>query len=202
MSPILDPTALERHLRTSIPLARAMDLRVVDYDGHRLALAAPLAPNINDKGCAFGGSMASLLTLASWGLVVLKLAEAGLEADVYVQDSQLSYLAPVWDDIVAEAWAAADPWPGFLGALRAQGKARLTLEAEITASDGAGVAARQTARFVAKRRAGEQLALLGWHRNRFRSSTRQSGRGPRSAFRSRLRAAESPSATGFSARRS
>ena len=101
----VDIHALERALREGIPLARAIDLRVADYDGNRLALSAPLAPNVNDKGCAFGGSMSSLLTLAAWGLVNLKLAEAGLAADVYVQDAQLSYLAPVWGELVAEATA-------------------------------------------------------------------------------------------------
>ena len=49
-----------------IPLARAMALTVAGYDGATLALAAPLAPNGNDKGCAFGGSLASLMTLAGW----------------------------------------------------------------------------------------------------------------------------------------
>ncbi len=41
-----------------------------------LTLAVPLAPNINDKGCAFGGSLTSLMTLASWGVVELALARA------------------------------------------------------------------------------------------------------------------------------
>ena len=58
---------LEHELLSQIPLTRAMQLRVVDYDGSTLRLAAPLAPNVNDKGCAFGGSLASLLTLACWG---------------------------------------------------------------------------------------------------------------------------------------
>src|SRR5690606_6825838 len=63
--------ALERELLAEIPLARAMQLSVAAYDGATLALAAPLAPNGNDKGCAFGGSLASLMTLAGWGLAHL-----------------------------------------------------------------------------------------------------------------------------------
>src|SRR5687768_3646458 len=149
---ISDTTTLERHILATIPLARAMDLRVVDYDGHRIALAAPLGPNVNDKGCAFGGSLASLATLAGWGLICLKLAEAGIEAEVYVQDSTIVYLAPVWDEIVAEAAAAQDEsWEGFLDAMRARGKARIAIDAELTAAEGGSVPARVTARFVAKR---------------------------------------------------
>jgi thioesterase domain-containing protein len=148
-----DIHALERALREGIPLARAMDLRVLEFDGTRLALAAPLAPNVNDKGCAFGGSISGLLTLAAWGLANLKLTEAGLPADVYVQDATLSYLAPVWGELVAEAWVEGDPWPEFFAGLRDKGRARITVMGELSAMDGAGTAARQTARFVAKRAA-------------------------------------------------
>ena len=148
---VVDTLALERHLRETIPLARAMDVTVADYDGTRLVLAAPLAPNVNDKGCAFGGSMVSLLTLAGWGLVTLKLNAAGITADVFVQDSTISYLSPVWDEILAEAGAGPDEsWDQFCATLRERGRARIAVEAEVAAAQGGLVAARFTARFVAK----------------------------------------------------
>lgn len=150
MSDIYDASSLERYLRETIPLARAIDVRVIGYDGYRLALSAPLAPNVNDKGCAFGGSSASLLLLAGWGLTTLKLAEAGLDADVYVQENSMFYLEPVWGEMVGEAFAPEDPWDTFFATLRARGRARVLLESELTGADGAGVAARSTLRFVAK----------------------------------------------------
>ena len=149
---ISDTTTLERHILATIPLARAMDLRVLDYDGHRIALAAPLGPNVNDKGCAFGGSLASLATLAGWGLICLKLGEAGIDADVYVQDSTIVYLAPVWDEIVAEAAAGPDEsWDRFVESMRERGRARISVDAELAAAEGGSVPARASARFVAKR---------------------------------------------------
>ena len=152
MLAITDTLALERHIRASIPLARAMEVRVAEYDGNRLALAAPLAPNVNDKGCAFGGSLASLATLAGWGLICLKLGEAGIDADVYVQDSTIVYLAPVWDEIVAEAAAGPDEsWERFLEGMRERGRARISVDAELAAAEGGSVPARASARFVAKR---------------------------------------------------
>jgi thioesterase domain-containing protein len=147
---VVDPPSLERYLRETIPMARAMDLRVADYDGYRLALAAPLAPNVNDKGCAFGGSIASVLTLAGWGLAMIKLGEAGLAADIYVQEVETRYLAPIFDEMVGEAWAPDNTWPLFLDHLREHGKARIGIDAEIAGSDGAGIAARQSGRYVAK----------------------------------------------------
>ena len=142
---------LERSLLEGIPLARAMQLEVVEYDGHRLALSAPLAPNVNDKGCAFGGSLVSLTTLAAWGLINLKLAESGRSASVYIQDSSVEYLAPVWDVLVAEGAAAADEsWSEFFDTLDQRGSARIRMTAEVSGAEGGMVAVRFSARFVAK----------------------------------------------------
>ena len=104
-APAAEPpgAALERDILADIPLARAMQLAVESYDGTSLTLAAPLAPNVNDKGCAFGGSLVSLMTLAGWGLVKLALDRHGKPCDIYVQDSDVRYLAPVWNDFVAIA---------------------------------------------------------------------------------------------------
>jgi thioesterase domain-containing protein len=141
--------AFEQQLLADIPLARAMQLRVHAYDGDRLALAAPLAPNINDKGCAFGGSLLSLLTLAGWGLIVLKLRELAMQCDVYVQDSDVRYLAPVWSDFVAQARLAdGESWDAFARALQARGRARMRVACQVALADGAP-ACTLHARFVA-----------------------------------------------------
>jgi thioesterase domain-containing protein len=141
---------LERSMLEAIPLARAMQLQVAEYDGHRLALSAPLWPNVNDKGCAFGGSLVSLTTLAAWGLINLKLAEAGCVADVYVQDADVEYLEPVWDELVAEAAAGPDQsWLEFIATLSKRGSARIRMSAEVSGAEGGAVAVRFTARFVA-----------------------------------------------------
>jgi thioesterase domain-containing protein len=139
----------ERHLLADIPLARAMQLRLRDYDGDCLTIAAPLAPNINDKGCAFGGSLVSLLTLAGWGLIVLKLRTLGKECEVYVQDSAVRYLAPVWEDFTAQARLAdGESWETFASTLAARGRARLTVACRVTLADGTDACTLQ-ARFVA-----------------------------------------------------
>ena len=148
----LDQISLERTILETIPMARAMGVTVVDYDGNRIALSAPLAPNVNDKGCAFGGSLASLMTLAAWGLVNLKLADADIVADVFVQDSAISYLNPVWDALTAQAGAEpGQDWDQFIRDLRERGKARITMMAEVAVAEGGGVACRMFGKVVAKR---------------------------------------------------
>ena len=145
--------ALEREILDDIPLARAIDLRIAAADGDMLTLAAPLGPNINDKGCAFGGSLASLLTLAGWSLLSLRLRTAGEDCDVYVQDSHLRYLAPVWGDLAATArLAEGEDWKSFFGMLASRGKGRLRVIATVPGENGAPATTLE-ARFVALRRA-------------------------------------------------
>jgi len=136
-------------MREEIPLADNMELHLASSDEQHLAIAAPLPPNVNDKGCAFGGSLVSLLTLAGWGLLVLRLRGDGRACDVYVQDSQVHYLAPVWGDLVAEArLGSGESWSSFDAALAARGRARIAVRCRVPAADGAD-ACTLDARFVA-----------------------------------------------------
>ena len=142
-------TQFEQQLLADIPLARAMQLRVDDWSEDRLRLSAPLAPNINDKGCAFGGSLASLMTLVGWGLIVLRLRALGRSCDIYVQDSMVRYMAPVWSDFIAEArLAEGESWDAFLATLEQRGRARLGVVCRIPLDDGSAAATLE-ARFVA-----------------------------------------------------
>jgi thioesterase domain-containing protein len=145
------PRALERFIRERIPLARAIDVSVAAHDGAMLALDAPLAPNVNDKGCAFGGSLVSVMTLAGWSLVELALQARGIDCDVYVGDSEVRYLVPVWSDFRAEARLdAGTDWDRFFAILAERGKARAEVSCTVHEQGGATVAATLRARFVAK----------------------------------------------------
>lgn len=139
----------------AMPPVAAMRIRAVAFDGDRLHLVAPLSANVNDKGCAFGGSLASIMTLAGWGLATLELRAAGLVAEVYVADSQLRYLAPLYDDLRAEAFlVAGQDWPAVLQCLRQRGRARLNAQAQVTDAGGRAVATLE-ARFALIAPAGE-----------------------------------------------
>lgn len=133
----------------SMPPVALMQLSIAGYDGRRLQLHAPLSVHVNDKGCAFGGSLASMMTLASWGVVSLLVERAGLQADIYVADSQIRYLAPLFGDLDVVAEPAADASPDdFIETLRTRGRARIGLVAQTRLPDG-GLATDFTARYVA-----------------------------------------------------
>ena len=143
--------ALTAHFAGMPPVA-ALQPRVLAWEDGALRLLAPLAANINDKGNAFGGSLCSLMTIAGWGLSFLQLAEAGLEADIYVADTRIRYLKPVYEDLLVEArldtageGAAALDLPGTL---RAQGRVSFRINACTLLADG-GTAAALNGRYVA-----------------------------------------------------
>ena len=151
----MDSSAALRHLDAhyqAMPPVAAMRVSIAGYDGRRLRLHAPLSANVNDKGCAFGGSLGSLMMLAAWGLVTLRVQDAGMQADVFVADSRIRYLAPLFADLEAEAeLEPSASWDDFLATLRERGRARTELVARVPLPDG-GVGAEFAARYVAFRK--------------------------------------------------
>lgn len=143
---------LIQFIRDEIPMARAMDLHLDESSDDRLSLCAPLAPNVNDKGCAFGGSLVSLMTLSGWALVELALRRRNLACDVFVGESTVRYLTPLWQDFHSVAQLATDAsWTVFFDTLAARGRARIEVTCVVPGTDGQP-AATLSARFVAKRR--------------------------------------------------
>ena len=139
---------LRGYTRDMPPLA-AMQVQVVACDGHRLRLTAPLAANVNDKGSAYGGSLASAMTFAGWCLVNLQLQLRGLEAEVYVADSAVRYRKPLLADLRAQAsLAEGQSWDTFFSTLAQRGRARIQLQAIVGLPEG-GAAADLSGRYVA-----------------------------------------------------
>jgi len=150
--PLETLTDLEQTLHAEIPLTRAMGVHVVRADHHGLVLSAALAPNLNHKQTAFGGSLNSLATLACWGLIQLLVRDGGQAITVVIQESQVQFLKPVTHDFEA----ICPPPPAavhekFLRMLERKGRARLELEATI--HSGGEVALRFRGQFVAYDRA-------------------------------------------------
>lgn len=134
-------------IRGQIPMAVAMGLSLSRSPAGDLLMHAPLEPNRNDKGSAFGGSLGALCTLACWGLVWLHMRAHPGPCDIVIASSRMDYLQPVHDDIevIAHAPDAAD-WQIFDRRYRRRGKARIGLAAQVA---GSPVAARFEGDFAA-----------------------------------------------------
>jgi thioesterase domain-containing protein len=137
---------LASYMHAHIPLVAQMQVEVAALDGSGLTLTAPLAPNINHERTAFGGSLASLMTLACWGYLWALLDE-GRGLRIVVKDAQLEYLKPVTGTLAAHcAPPDAQALQRFRDTLARRGKARIGLKSEMR-QDGA-IAARYAGSFA------------------------------------------------------
>jgi thioesterase domain-containing protein len=101
---------LQERIDREIMLARPMGIIVESADDAALILRAPLAPNANHKGTAFGGSLYSLAVLTGWAWLTRFLATRKLDAEAVIQESSMRFLKPVHGEMRAclEIPAAAD----------------------------------------------------------------------------------------------
>lgn len=132
----MTPDALRRYLHEHIPLSVAMGVepRVVSDDEVRLA--APLGPNVNHRGTAFGGSIAALAVLAGWGWLRARLDGRTPLPRLVVQQQTVDFLSAGHADLVATCRAPpAEAWDRFLRTLERRGRARLDLAVEVHAGD-------------------------------------------------------------------
>ena len=123
---------LERLFYSKIPLAKSIGVRVTEYDGNLLVLAAPLKPNINIHGAAFAGSLYSVAALAGWGLLYLKLMDEKLSGDIVIVRGNISYTIPVTDNIEARCrFSDQSQFKAFRKVFRAKGRAGIHLRSEV-----------------------------------------------------------------------
>lgn len=124
----------ETFLHDQIPLTRAMGVEVRSWDGRELCIAAPLEPNHNHLGTAFGGSLSALVTLAGYSLLWLLLGDR--EAHIVIRDSSIRYRHPVRGELRALCRHPGDEaWRAFKAQFSANGRARLTLQVVIVEED-------------------------------------------------------------------
>src|SRR3546814_5521761 len=101
------------------------------------------------------------MTLAGWGLLVTRAQALALPAlDVYVADSQIRYLAPLYEAIEAHAWLAdASRWQATVLRVRERGRASLDVQAQVSAPGDEQVAS-MAARFALVLRSEEHTSEL------------------------------------------
>jgi len=123
-----DIEAATRYLHEHIPLTQHMQVRVVAADTLGVRLSAPLSPNINHRRTAFGGSAASLATLACWTLVHLHLEALPFASSIVIRRSQMEYDLPIDSDFEAFCpMPSAALWQHFIDALTRLDKGRIKL---------------------------------------------------------------------------
>lgn len=123
---------LQNRIVTEFALARHIGIVVESADEHGVVLYAPLEPNANYKGTAFGGSLFSVAVLAGWAWVTRYLAATDVAADTVIQESTMRYLVPVEGTLRATAVApSAAQMNKFLKMIDRAGRGRINLTVQI-----------------------------------------------------------------------
>ncbi|MBZ9557352.1 MULTISPECIES: YiiD C-terminal domain-containing protein [unclassified Modicisalibacter] len=131
-----DLAAFQAWLEQAIPLVGHLGLQSMAWEDDALVWQLRLAPNLNDKGSGFGGSLAAQATLIGWTWTTLWLRARGRRQDVVVAHASQRYLAPVTADYrlicrPQTAQGASD----LQASLRERGKGRLALAQQLYVGD-------------------------------------------------------------------
>jgi thioesterase domain-containing protein len=139
---------LQARIEREFPLARHLSVSVeIAHDG-AVVVHAPLTPNANHKGTAFGGSLFCVAVLTGWAWATRYIGARGLNADAVIQESTIRYLKPVNGEFRGVLKAPAPQHVDkFLKMLARSGRGRIRLHVDI--QDGQTLAARFDGVFVA-----------------------------------------------------
>ncbi|WDE04714.1 YiiD C-terminal domain-containing protein [Thalassomonas viridans] len=131
--------ALAQELQTTwhqtIPMSRAMDIRVCFYDGREMITHCDPAFNKNLHHTMFAGSIYTLATLTGWGYVYMQLREQGLEGDIVLAEGNIRYLAPIKGPAYAKA--STEHASGEVSPLTRGKRARFQIEVVVACGDKA-----------------------------------------------------------------
>ena len=117
----------------TIPMSRAMDIRVSFYDGRELLTHCDPEFNKNLHHTMFAGSIYTLATLTGWGYVYMQLREQGLEGDIVLAQGNIRYLAPIKGPAYAQT--SLELADGEVSPVEQGKRARIQLEVRVACGD-------------------------------------------------------------------
>ena len=123
---MIDLQEFETECRRDIPLLTAMELSLTGYTDLVLTMEAPLAPNINNKGTAFGGSLASIGLFGGWAVATLAFMDHGIDnTEIVVFRNEVTFERPARGHLLVKVALDRDGFASCLDKLRAGSDERL-----------------------------------------------------------------------------
>jgi thioesterase domain-containing protein len=143
----MNTQSLRAFLHAQIPLSEAMGVEVRSAQRDGVVLAAPLAPNRNHQRTAFGGSVASLATLAAWCVAHLRATEIEADTVLVIRHGEIDYFQPIRGELVAVCeYSDERGWAAVCRKFERRGRVRIDLTSRLEANGE--VAARFRGRFA------------------------------------------------------
>ena len=119
---------LQSYIRKNIPVTDFINFQIKDLQSYSIRLSAPLKPNDNHYGTAFGGSLATLGILAGWSILHFRAAEENTQCVLVIQEGSMKYIRPARTDFEATCDTLNEKlWNEFKSNLLAKGKARISM---------------------------------------------------------------------------
>ena len=129
---MIDLAKFEAECRRDIPLLTAMELSLVAYEDLSLTMEAPLAPNINNKGTAFGGSIASIGLFGGWAVATLAFTDHGIDnTEIVVFRNEITFERPARGHLVVQVTLDREGFTDCLELLRAGSDERLRFNVDV-----------------------------------------------------------------------
>ncbi len=130
---------LERLIVEEMPITQHLEFSLATDEQGRLRASAPLQPNANHMGSAFGGSLSMLATVTGWAMMHQVVQDAVEDmkrrVEVIIQESDIEYMRPVYENIsVICERPDEDALERFQQMLDRWGRARLDLKCKIDAA--------------------------------------------------------------------
>jgi len=140
LSPLaLHQKPLAQQLQTiwhnTIPLSKAMNIKLCYYDQHSLITSCDQAFNKNLHNTMFAGSIYTLATLTGWAWVYMQLEHKKMNtyADIVLAKGEIRYLAPITG--FAQAKTRIELTTGAIDNIPLGKKARFTCKVEVYNGD-------------------------------------------------------------------
>ena len=129
---MIDIKRFESDCRLDIPLLDAMQLSFVTYEHLSLTMEAPLAPNINNKGTAFGGSIASICLFGGWAVATLAFIDHDIHnTEIVVFRNEMTFERPARGLLSVNAYIKPDDFEACLARLKAGDRSRIRLDIHV-----------------------------------------------------------------------
>jgi thioesterase domain-containing protein len=126
---------LEKYLQHQIPLVETMGVRIIHADENLVEISAPLEPNRNHLGTAFGGSSYSISVLACYTWLFNTMKNRNLNCHVVIKSGQIRYVRPVKDEIVSTCHSPGEvEFKRFLSVLERKKKSQIRLQSTISSN--------------------------------------------------------------------
>ena len=129
---MIDLKRFEAECQQDIPLLTAMHLSFVSFKDLTLTMEAPLAPNINNKGTAFGGSIASICLFGGWAVSTLAFMDNDIyNTEIVVYENQMTFEQPARGHLMVNAFIKPDDFEACLSRLKARDPGRIRLDIHV-----------------------------------------------------------------------